>query len=67
MVEAVAAVAAVTAGNLIIVRGLYGEIWGGPLLMFSLQDPTNHIASPSGGTCTGRDYTFRYIQVDTLQ
>ena len=53
MVETVAAVAAVAAGNLIVVRTLQGEVRGGTLLKLPLQDPAHHLAPPTGRTCTG--------------
>ncbi len=52
MVETITAVAAVAAGNLIIIRPLQGQIRGRPLLKLPLQDPTHGVAPPTGRTCT---------------
>lgn len=52
MVETITAVAAVAAGNLIIIRPLQGQIRGGSLLELPLQDPTHHVVPPTGYTCT---------------
>lgn len=52
MVEAVAAVAAVAAGHLVVIRALQHQVGGGPLLQLPLQDPTHPVAAPSGRTCT---------------
>lgn len=52
MVETIAAVAAVAAGNLVIVRPLQGQVRGRTVLKLPLQDPTHHVAPPTGRTCT---------------
>lgn len=50
VIETITAVAAVAAGNLIIIRTLQGEIRGRALLKLPLQDPTHHVAPPTGHT-----------------
>lgn len=46
MIQAIAAVAAVAAGNFVIFGPLQGQIRGGPLFELSLQDPA-HRVTPS--------------------
>lgn len=52
MVETITAVAAVAAGNLIIIGALQGQVRGRALLKLPLQDPAHRVAPPTGRTCT---------------
>lgn len=51
MVQAVAAVAAVAAGDLIVIRALQGQVRGRALLELPLQDAAHRVAPPAGHTC----------------
>ena len=54
VVEAVAAVAAVAAGHLVVMAALQGQVRGGLLLVPPLQDSTHPLAQPPGPTWTHR-------------
>ena len=54
VVEAVAAVAAVAAGHLVVMAALQGQVRGGVLLMPPLQDSAHPLAQPTGPTWTHR-------------
>lgn len=53
MVQTVAAVAAVAAGNLVVI----GQVGGGALLQLPLQDPAHSVAPPTGHTWTNAHAT----------
>ena len=51
MVQTITAVAAVAAGNLIIIGALQGQVRGRALLKLPFQDPAHRVAPPTGRTC----------------
>lgn len=51
MIQTIAAVAAVAAGNLVIFGPLQGQIRGGPLFELSLQDPAHRVAPSAVHIC----------------